>query len=215
MRKEEMSTELTSTSVRDFPPPAQDFDDLPKVGDKIRLLRTKQKLSLVELGERSGVSAGLLSQIERDLANPSLKTLTRIRQALGVPLSALFDEGPLLGGDPAFVRRKAGRPKFDLGPDRMVKELLSSSVAQNLQFMILHIPPGGNSGPQPLSYASEKAGIVLEGEFALRVDDSEVRLQAGDSFQFDGLRPHYFRNASDEVVRVVLIIGPTLPERHL
>lgn len=189
--------------------------DVPKVGGKIRQLRMKQKLSLADLAERSGVSAGLLSQIERDLANPSLKTLTRIRHALGVPLSALFDEGPSLESDPAFIRRKVGRPKFDLGPECMIKELLSSSVAQNLQFMILHIPPGGSSGSQPLSYSSEKAGIVLEGEFTLQVDESEVRLEAGDSFQFDGIRPHYFRNHSADVARVLLIIGQTLPERHL
>lgn len=189
--------------------------DVPHVGRMIRKLRKSRKLSISELAEQAGVSVGLLSQIERDVANPSLKTLTRIRHALRVPLSALFDESGSTPDTPDFVRRSRGRPKFDLGPEFMTKELLSSSQARTLQFMILHIPPGGSSGPQPLSYPSEKVGLVLEGEILLNVDGIEAALANGDAFQFDGIKPHTFRNSGASMARILLVIGQTPTERHL
>jgi transcriptional regulator with XRE-family HTH domain len=198
------------------PVPARgDHADAPPVGRTIKRLRQAKGWSLQELALRSGVSAGMLSQIERDIANPSLKMLTRVRHALGVPLSALFEDSAGPRHDPDFVRRAPGRPKFDLGPQYLVKELLSSSVARTLQFMILHIPPGGGSGKEPLSYAAEKGGMVIEGEFLLKLGAAEVRLGEGDSFQFDGVTPHSFRNESERIARILWIIGETLPERHL
>lgn len=189
--------------------------DAPPVGQRINRLRQLKNWSLQDLAVRSGVSAGMLSQIERDRANPSLKTLTRIRQALEVPLSALFEEVPWSDNVPDFVRRAAGRPKFNLGPNYLVKELLSSSVARTMQIMILHIPPRGGSGGDPMTNAVEKAGMVLEGEFVLNVEDTEVILNSGDSFQFDGQRRHSFRNLSDQTSRILWIIGEALPQRHL
>ncbi|MCC7271089.1 MAG: cupin domain-containing protein [Alphaproteobacteria bacterium] len=191
--------------------------DGPLVGARIRRLRQENGLTLSELAQRSGISVGMLSQIERDLANPSLRTLTRIRMALAVPLSALFaeDEPPSSAGDPEFVRRAARRPRLDLGPELVVKELLSSAAAVNMQFMVLNIPPGGGSGESVLMYPAEKAGLVLEGRFSLRVGEQEATLEEGDSFQFDSALPHRFWNESDRPVRVLWIIGQTLPERHL
>jgi transcriptional regulator with XRE-family HTH domain len=188
----------------------------PRVGSAIKRLRLQRDMSLQKLPKASHVSAAMLSQIERDLANPSLRTLTRIRHALRVPLSALFEgDAAASGPDPDFVRRAGRRPKLDLGPRHVVKELLSSSAAQGLQFMILDVPPRGGSGEQTLSYPSEKAGLVIEGEFLLIVEEVEVYLREGDSFQFDGGKPHRFVNPADRMARVLWIIGQTLPARHL
>lgn len=197
-----------------------DFDALVEpalVGARIRGLRQGKGLTLSELAQRSGISVGMLSQIERDLANPSLRTLTRIRMALEVPLSALFAEerAPASLGDPDFVRRGGRRPRLDLGPDLVVKELLSSAVAVNMQFMVLGIPPGGGSGNSVLMYPAEKAGLVLRGRFWLRVGEQVAILEEGDSFQFDSALPHRFWNESDQPAQVLWIIGQTLPERHL
>jgi uncharacterized cupin superfamily protein len=97
----------------------------------------------------------------------------------------------------------------------VVKELLSSSAAQNLQFMILHVPPHGSSGDQPLSYPAEKAGLMLQGEILLKVGDEEVRLTEGDSFQFDSIKPHSFRNPVAQPAAILWIIGQTLVDRQL
>ncbi len=191
---------------------------IPSVGPIIRRVRLQRGMSLQQLAEAANVSIGTLSQIERNLSNPSLGVVTNIRQALRIPLSALFEDERSDGDplyDPKFVRRAHHRPRLDLGPQHMVKELLSPSLAQDLQFMMLVMPPGGNSGDQALSYPCEKAGIVMQGTFLLKVGDEDVILSEGDSFQFWGAAPHSFFNPGQVPNKILWIIGKTLLERHL
>ena len=177
------------------------------VGPTLRRLRGERGLSLAALAKASGVSVGMLSQIERDKANPSLRVLTQIRQALDVPASALFEStrgGST--GDPAFVRRSAHHPFLDLV--YCTKELLTADAQSNLQMMILHVPPGGSSGTQPIAYPAEKAGLVLDGELLLKVGDREAVLKVGDSFIFDSAAPHAFHNPSTTAgAKLLWVIG--------
>ncbi len=186
---------------------------MPRMGQTIRRLRQARNMTLQELAVASGVSVGMLSQVERDRANPSLRVLTQIRMALGVSVSALFEDAAPRPADPPFVRRADRRGWLELG--YLSKELLSPGTPDNLQFMILHVPPGGTSGGQPLSYPAEKGGMVLEGGLELTVKDTTVTLREGDSFLFDSLDPHSFRNPTGTTARVLWIIGAVRVERHL
>jgi len=76
--------------------------------------------------------------------------------------------------------------------------------------MILNIPPGSGWDRTPLSYAAEKAGLVLEGTLVLCEDESEAVLKAGDSFQFNGMRPHSLQNRSATICRTLWIINQNL-----
>ena len=182
------------------------------VGSVVRRLRQEKCMTLKELAAASGVSAGMLSQIERNLANPSVRVLTGIRQALDAPLSVLFDESKHPGNDPSFVRRADERPVLDLGTMR--KELITHSGVYNTEIMILHIDPGASSGGK-ISYSAEKGGIVLSGEVTLTVDNETAVLRAGDGFAFDSSRPHGFSNCGEETARVLWIIGSVQLDRHL
>jgi len=186
---------------------------VPRLGATLKRLRRGNGMSLQDLATTSGVSLGMLSQIERDLANPSLRVLTRICNAVGSPISALFPEMANEASDPAFVRRATRRPKLELG--YLSKELLSSGTPHNLQVMILHIPPNGSSGDQPLTYPAEKAGMVLEGEFVLKIGEEQALLHEGDSFAFDSARPHSFRNPTNVETKVLWVIGAVAVDRHL
>lgn len=190
-----------------------DSSPVPQVGSRLRSLRQQRNMSLQELSVAAGVSVGMLSQIERDRANPSLRLLTQIRLALGVSLSELFDDAQPRPADPPFVRRVDRRGWLELGYIR--KELLSPVIPNHMQFMILHIPPRGTSGDQPLSYPAEKGGMVMRGELMLKVKDEEVALREGDSFLFDSLDPHSFRNPTDDPAQVLWIIGAVHAERHV
>lgn len=186
---------------------------VPLIGEAIRRLRKLKNMSIQDLADASGVSVGMLSQIERDRANPSLRIITSIREALDVPVSALFDEMPGAAKDPEFVRRAANHPRLDLGSIR--KELLSPRDARGLQFMVLKLAPKATSGNQPISSASLKGGLVMEGELHLRVGEEEAVLHPGDSFLFDGTRPHALANPSNSPAQVLWIIMSTPGERHL
>jgi transcriptional regulator with XRE-family HTH domain len=193
--------------------PSTRAGSLLRVGEAVRRLRQAKGMTLQELADASGVSIGMLSQIERDRANPSLRVLTQIRDALGASISALFSDAHHAASDPNFVRRAPDRPRLELG--YIAKELLSPGGPENLQFMILHIPPRGTSGDQPLSYPAEKGGMILAGVLSLKVGAEEAILGEGDSFLFDSTRPHSFRNPTDAPARVLWIVGAPRQERHL
>lgn len=189
----------------------------PSLGAVLRRLRHEKEMSLQEVAKLSGVSVGMISQIERDLANPSVRVLTAVRRALNVPVFAVFNEigesGMSAETDLDFVRRADQRPFLELGTLR--KELLTSSGHHNLQIMILHIQPGGSSGITALSYTAEKGGMVLSGELLLTVDGREALLREGDSFVFDSSLGHSFSNPTDKMTQVIWIIGAVRLDRHL
>lgn len=183
------------------------------LGRVIRRLRKEKGLSLKQLSETSGVSIGMLSQVERDVSNPSVRVLSAIRQALDAPLSVLFEPAVTRAEDPDFVRRAKARPVLELG--HLNKELLSSKNSHSLQLMILHVDKGGSSGEHPLSYPAEKGGMVLKGEIILRVGDEETHLFAGDSFVFGASVSHSFRHAGEERAEVFWIIGPVSLDKQV
>jgi len=188
----------------------------PNVGSNLRKLRKAKGLSLQRLAEASGVSVGMISQVERGLANPSMRLLTALRRALNISMQELFGEDPVAApetSDPNFVRRRANRPMIDLGT--LHKELLTPTDQRHLQIMILRMEPGGESGGKALSYPAEKGGLVLSGQVVLSVDGEVATLFAGDSFVFDSVSPHFLRNTSDEPAEVLWIIGAVQFDRHL
>src|SRR5690349_4334567 len=110
-----------------------------RFGETVRSFRVRSGLSLRELALRTGLSVGMLSQIERNVTSPSLKTLTKLRIGLDVPLSALFEDAgdaPGPSGRHSIVRKQAARPALDIG-EGVLKILLSPSTALNLQVMML------------------------------------------------------------------------------
>lgn len=190
-------------------------DSAKLVGQAIRRIRKLKGMSLQDLASKSGVAVGMLSQVERDLGNPSLKTLTRIHQALDVPLSALFEDatdphvasGTIAQELEGCVIRKGSRPRLQFGTPLLTKEMLSPSKGNRLQFMILNLLPGGSSGDSPLSYAAEKGGLIFSGSLELDLDGKKLKLNEGDSFQFDGATPHIFSNPYSEPASVLWIIA--------
>ncbi len=194
-----------------------DAADHDSVGATLRAARQARGLSLQELATRSGVSVGMISQVERGRANPSMRLLTALRRALNISMQELFGEAddlrPAPGGEPDFVRRAADRPVIDLG--HLQKELLTSGSRHNLQIMLLRFAPGGHTGGRTLSYPAEKGGLVLSGEIVLSVDGREAVLGAGDSFAFDSSQPHSIRNDGAEDAEVIWIIGAVRFDRHL
>lgn len=184
------------------------------IGATFRGLRHEKGMSLQELARESGVSVGMISQIERDIANPSMRVLTALRRALNMPMQEMFSDTPDISDeDPPFLRRVEKRPHIDLGS--LQKELLTSGGNHHLQMMILTIAPEGSSGKTALSYPAEKGGLVLEGELTLSVNGQSAVLMEGDSFVFDSALEHGFRNDSDAPARILWVIGAVQFDRHL
>jgi transcriptional regulator with XRE-family HTH domain len=186
--------------------------DADTIGRQLRLRRKVRGLSLQEVAERSGVSIGQLSQIERGLSAPSLRSLGAVCRALDMPLGWLF-HGP--ANDPAdesgtIVRAKSRRT-MDLGHKGMVKQLLTPDAVPGIQMMRIVIQPGGSSGPEPYNNATgAKCGLVARGRLGLEVDGRSFALEPGDSFAFDATSFIRFWCAGDEPCEVVWVVTPAI-----
>lgn len=183
------------------------------LGDRLRRLRADRALTIVQLAERAGVSSGLISQIERGNSNPSIKTLQRLRAALGVNLWEFLGDRPsdaLAAADASqmsdYVRRKSDRPRIVVGTSRLVKELLSPRNDRNLRFMMITLPPGGESEDVIIGHG-EKGGFVTKGRVMLTVGAERSDLAEGDSFQFPSSIPHSLSNPHDDPAEVLWIMS--------
>lgn len=188
-----------------------------RFGETVRAFRLRRGLSLRELALRTGLSAGMLSQIERNVSSPSLKTLTKLRIGLDVPLSALFeDTGDASGsiGSHSIIRRQAARPTLDLG-EGVLKILLSPATALNLQVMMLSVEPNGGAKDTVVGLPGEKAVVVMRGQLEITVGGETYLVREGDTIQFDAETPHSFINPGHSETQVIWIIGQLPAERHI
>jgi transcriptional regulator with XRE-family HTH domain len=166
------------------------------IGRRVRAARTGLGWTLDDLAARSGVSRRMLVNVEQGATNPSIGTLLRLSDALGVGLPALVEAGDDAGA--SVVVRRSGEA-----------EALWSSVGGGSAVLVAGTAPPDVSelwdwrlGPGD-DYRSEahRAGTrelmhVLAGTVVLTVDGVEHRLGAGDAAAFDGDLPHGYRNGS-------------------
>ena len=178
------------------------------LGERIRKLRSERKMTLQELSSISQVSVAMLSHIERGRSTPSIKVLDRIRLAFDVPFSVFFDGNSAapLEIEANVVSRSGERPVLNFSATGFMKELLSPVRGTQMEMMLLHVDPDGNSGEEPLSRVGEKCGMVLEGQFELTVGTNCYELKKGDAFQFDSSAPHSFRNSHKGDTKIMWII---------
>ncbi len=189
--------------------PVQGVEGDESIGRKLRRRRSIKGMSLQEVAERAEVSIGLLSQIERGLSMPSIKSLRQICAALDMPVGWLFDSPETEHED--VVVRAAARRVLNFGPKGMAKELLSPDSVPAIQMIRIMIQPGGSSGDQP--YNNErgaKCGVVTSGALGLEVDGRRFVLGPGDSFAFRAEQMHRFYCAGDEPVDLIWVVTPAV-----
>ena len=187
---------------------AQDAD----IGTRLKRIRKMRNMTITELALLANVSAGAISQIERNLTNPTVRVLEQLRLVLKVPLSAFLEEGEAtLHGAEHYVRRAMERPHFNVGKRGIAKEMLSPAGDHDLQFMFINVPPGVRSD-EMLMGKGEKAGLIIEGELTLEIDGDSARLAPGDSFQFQSHLPHNIFNHTASEARVLWIMH--IPSEH-
>jgi transcriptional regulator with XRE-family HTH domain len=156
------------------------------MGPRIRQRRHELEISLAELADQVGVTASFLSQVERDLASPSLQTLKTIAAALQVPLFFfLLDEE-----SESYVVRHGSRKKLSLPDPKLDYELLTPGVNRHMLLFIGHYEPGTSSLVSPRQPSPEKNSAVeeciyvLQGSLEIELVQGIHILDAGDSIYF-------------------------------
>lgn len=186
----------------------EDAQALADIGRRLRDLRRRRALTLQALSEESGVSTGMLSQMERGVSAPSIRTLQRVAEALEVPISRFFSDGPSSSGAPSWVLRRSDRRTLSLGTNGVTKELLVPAGEGAIELLYVTIEPGGSSGPSPYTHVGEDAGMVIEGSVRLEVDGESCLLGAGDAFRFKSTLPHRFENPGPTRAVVLWAVTP-------
>jgi len=184
------------------------------LGERIRHRRRARNMSLKDLAESSGISIGLLSQIERGLSSPSLRVLAGLADALQLGLADLFsDQAVTPPPEDKIVVHAAERRKLTFWRTGISKELLTPPAdPSTLDIFLVVVEPGGTSGSQLYSHEGEEAGTVLEGTIAINVEGKEYRLHAGDSFRFTSTRQHSFWNPGNAAARVLWVNARPAPK---
>jgi transcriptional regulator with XRE-family HTH domain len=180
------------------------------VGPRVRALREGMDLSLRDLAERSGVSAPMLSQVERGETSPTLAIASRIASGLDLSLSQLLrlDER----GHIVVVRENERRTRRR--PGHRTEEVTPPLPGQRADVSVHVLEPGASTagpGDPPLHEpGARETAVVMSGTVTLLVDDERHDLSAGDSVTFDADLPHHFENPGGEAAEFLAVVAAGL-----
>jgi XRE family transcriptional regulator, regulator of sulfur utilization len=182
------------------------------IGARVKALRESESLSLRDLSQRSGVSAPMLSQVERGETSPTLAVAARIAAGLQLRLSQLLrlDEGETVTVVRATQRQRGGNARRG----HSFEVLTSSQPGQRAELSRHTLAPGGATGapddPPMHEPGSRETALVEHGTVALVCDGQRYELSEGDCVTFDADLPHHFENPTDESASFLAVLAAGL-----
>jgi transcriptional regulator with XRE-family HTH domain len=182
------------------------------LGSRVRALREAMDLSLRDLAERCGVSAPMLSQVERGETSPTLQVAARIAAGLELRLSQLLrlDEGGAVS-----VVRGAERRQGPAGAAGHRYEILTPPLPGQRAELSRHVlAPGARTGgpgdPPMHEPGSRESALVVQGALVLHCDGERFELRAGDCVTFDADLPHHFENPAGRQAVLLAVVSAGL-----
>jgi transcriptional regulator with XRE-family HTH domain len=202
-------------SLPDPAPSAEAFIAEKRIGERIRRLRLKRSMGLVELGRHTGLSASFLSQLETGRVVPTLRNLARVAMVFGRDLAYFFEPEP----HPLFrVHRRSERVRL---PQSGVED--PTYYFESLAYMV----PDRQLDPYFAEFVPVRKGVevrphvhpgyeflyLLQGDLEIRHGDRTHTLEAGDSVYFDAATPHAYRCAgSAPAVALIVTMHQMTPQ---
>jgi transcriptional regulator with XRE-family HTH domain len=170
-----------------------DRRSIPRLGTAIRSRRRQLNLTLNDISEKTGLSVGFLSQIERDLASPSISSLVNIATAIDLSLD-YFLTPPVKGG---LLTRREDRKYFTLNGLPIQYARVSNDFPNvQLHGTISKIPSGWES--EETVHEGEDFVFQVSGQSMVRVGGEEHLLNPGDTIHYDANIPHSWGNPTDQ-----------------
>ena len=180
------------------------------LGERVRRLREAMDLSLRDLADRTGVSAAMLSQVERGETSPTLVVAEKIASGLELTLSQLLR----LDEDRHVVVVRAGERRRRRRGGHTVEELSPPLPGQRADVSVHTLAPdaatGGPDDPPMHEPGSRETAVVLEGAVELFIDGQCHELREGDSVTFDADLPHHFENNGETDARLLAVVAAGL-----
>jgi transcriptional regulator with XRE-family HTH domain len=182
------------------------------IGARVKALRESSSLSLRELALRSGVSAPMLSQVERGDTSPTLTVAAKIAAGLDLRLSQLLrlDEGGAVTVVRASERQRGGSKKRG----HSFEVLTSSQPGQRAELSRHTLAAGGATGavddPPMHEPGSRETALVEKGSIVLVCDGQRYALSDGDCVIFDADLPHHFENPTKQEAAFLAVVSAGL-----
>ena len=191
-------------------------------GEIIRKKRRGENITLKEMAERTGLSVSFLSEIERNVAKPSMGSLRKITQVLQISLLSFSEDASgILPKRSTEVAQKSSyvqdvrivraNQRKKLGyPDRPgFYELLTPDLNRALQVLYVKIDPNFETGAEPIQDpVGEKFILVLRGTYETTINKMAYTLSAGDSIYYPAESEVFFKTLSNEPVELILVVTP-------
>lgn len=176
------------------------------VGADLRALRKARGLTLAGLAEKVGRSVGWLSEVERDLTEPTITDLRRLADALEQPMSLFFGPNPAPEDERGYVVRWNSRRALGTTGQGLVEQLLSPDLSGSFEIVRSVFDPGAELA-EFNQRATEEAGYLVAGELEMWIGARHFHLNPGDSFRVKG-EPFRWRNPGTEPAIAIWVIAP-------
>ncbi|UOY92445.1 XRE family transcriptional regulator [Ectobacillus sp. JY-23] len=176
------------------------------VGQNVKRLRAQRGWSLDKTAEMTGVSKGMLHQIERGETQPTVTTLWKIATGLHVSFSSLLQEDH---GSVSVVQRKSAPDITEDNGNCLVYVLFPFDPQTQIEIFTIILKAGSSYRSTPHNEGVHEHITVTSGTFQIRIDDQAYTLEAGEAIRFAGNVPHSYHNAGDDeaVIQVVMHYG--------
>ena len=183
------------------------LDDGGFLGERMRGLRKRRRMTMAELANAANLSTGYISQLERNLASPSIAALVAIARALQVTVQWFFaGDAAVPEDEKGYVIRRENRLSLHY-EGGIVDELLTPKFSMQVEMIHTRMPAGSESA-QSYSHAGEEVGYVLEGRVEFWVGDRHFLLGPGDSCTYSSHEPHRYRNPGPDPAIIIWAISP-------
>ena len=166
------------------------------IGNKLKELRVLKGLTQEELADRSELSKGFISQLERNLTSPSITTLVDILQCLGTSIGEFFNEAPdeqiVFGKQDYFV-------KVDTEYKNEIKWIIPNAQKNTMEPIYLTLEAGGSTCPDT-PHEGEEFGYILQGTVSIHLGNKTYKAKKGESFYYTADKTHFLSSKSGAVL---------------
>jgi len=175
-----------------------------QLGNRLSSLRKRKNMTLDDLSAKSGVSKSILSQIERDLSNPTVTTISRISDALGEKLSDFFLK--IEEGEVNSIESSKETPSITSKDGLCELNILGAGETVNwLQWYLLEMKPKGELDSKSHGPKTFENLTVIDGQIEVTCGPSKEKLTKGDTFRFQSNKEHTIKNISKQKAQVLMV----------
>lgn len=175
-----------------------------EIGEKIKRLRIQNALTQEELADRSELTKGFISQLERDLTSPSIATLVDILEGLGTNLQEFFNES--IDEKIVFAKEDAFETENE-DLNYVLKWIIPNAQKNNMEPILIELGPGGQS-KEDSPHEGEEFGYVIGGSIWVHIGSKKYKVKKGESFYYKANANHYIKNEGKTKASVIWVSTP-------